>query len=90
MNKNTGAIQLNSICGYNGTHSRVLKNLPKVPNTLIYGVGGLLVVENVSNNTQTSYMKHISPISAVAADQEGILYHNMNRRVNSDRRSRIS
>ena len=49
MFKDTDVFRLESLSGFNGGSPNTVKNCSALKNTLVYGAGGNLVVENTEN-----------------------------------------
>ena len=71
MFKDTDVFRLESLSGFNGGSANTVKNCSALKNTLVYGAGGNLVVENTETGKQMFFIKHKTNISCIAVDQSG-------------------
>lgn len=65
-------IEMDHSLGYNGKYPDTVKFHPTMENTLLYNIGGLLVVENLMDKHNQAFLRgHDMEISAIAVSNSG-------------------
>ena len=75
MDQKADLIELDHIIGYNGKLINTVICHPVIPDKLIYGVGGLVIIEDSnSRHNQNILRAHDMPISALTISNTGITF----------------
>ena len=65
-------LEMDHSLGYNGKYPDTVKFHPTMENTLIYNIGGLLVIENLMDKHNQQFLRgHDMEISAIAVSNSG-------------------
>lgn len=65
-------LEMDHSLGYNGSYADTIKFHPTMENTLLYNIGGLLVIENLMDKHNQEFLRgHDMEISALAVSNSG-------------------
>ena len=65
-------LEMDHSIGYNGKYADTIKYHPTMENTLLYNIGGLLVIENLMDKHNQEFLRgHDMEISAIAVSNSG-------------------
>lgn len=65
-------LEMDHSLGYNGSYPDTVKFHPTMENTLLYNIGGLLVIENLMDKHKQEFLRgHDMEISALAVSNSG-------------------
>ena len=65
-------VEMDHSLGYNGKYPDTVKFHPTMENTLVYNIGGLLVIENLTDKNNQEFLRgHDMEISAIAVSNSG-------------------
>jgi hypothetical protein len=68
------AIELDHINGFSGRYGDTIHMHPQIENTLIYVIGGLIVIENMNKRHEQSLLRgHDMDVSALVVSRSGRL-----------------
>lgn len=71
----TDPVELEHVIGFNGRHSNTLHYHPVEKDTLIFSIGGYVVIENLHDRHKQEFLKgHDMELSALTVSNTGILF----------------